>query len=264
LLILLFVWIIFRKMKKISLCFAVAIAAGVLFLQANNARAQDVGIGISPIRFEELVEPGQRLTLQIKVKNNFPGHQTFYPFLRDLKSENELGIPRLLKPGQEDGSFLASWIRMPEESYQFDSGEEKTITFFVDVPKNAGPGGYYGAVLFGNLAAKLQMEGQERGAGMATSMQTASLLLFRVKGDVLEHAEIREFNTDKDIYGTPYKVDFKLRIENMGNVHIKPHGFIKISNFLGKEIASIPVNEKGGNIMPTSIRSFPDVFWEGE
>jgi hypothetical protein len=90
------------------------------------------------------------------------------------------------------------------------------------------------------------------------------LILLQVKGDIDEIASIREFNSDKDYYSTPYDVNFLVRIENLGNVHVKPRGAIKINNMFGKEVAVIRVNERGGNILPDSVRHFSDINWSGK
>jgi hypothetical protein len=130
------------------------------------------------------------------------------------------------------------------------------------VPVEAGPGGYYGAILFGTSPPKLSLSSADKGAGMAIAQQTGSLVLLQVKGDVYEEARIREFNTDKGIYGTPFDVNFILRVENLGNVHVKPAGLISIKNMFGKEVGQIQVNNTGANVLPKSIRRFGYV-WSG-
>ncbi|MCK5320266.1 hypothetical protein KAJ61_02655 [Candidatus Parcubacteria bacterium] len=250
------------KYKKLLLFLAIFL---FIFIVADKAQAQSsAGIKISPVKTEEMVDPGEVFKSQIKVTNESGETRTFYVYLRDFKSEGESGMAKLVIPGTEEGYYLASWIDVSREGIELSPGQERTVPFTVDVPENIGPGGYFGAIILGTEPPRIHKQNEEKGAGMSIAQQTASLLLLRVRGDVFEEAHIREFNTDKDFYNTPFLVDFLIRIENVGNVHIKPHGAISIKNMFGKEVRILKINEKGGNILPRSIRRFSANIWEGK
>lgn len=246
-------------MKKI---FFFVFSCLIIFSAASAVSAQSLGIKISPTKIEDIVDPGGVYNYSIKITNPSDTSIRLYAYLKDFKASGEGGDPILIAPGSEDGYFLASWIDITGEGIDFKPGEEKKISFTVNVPPETGPGGYYGGVFFGTQAPKLNIESEDKGAGMAISQQTGSLVLLQVKGDALEEASIREFNTDREFYGTPYEVNFTTRIENKGNVHVKPQGQISIENLFGEEVAAIRVNEAGGNILPGQIRRF-DNSWEG-
>ncbi len=252
-------------MKKIVLLVAaILFAAFNFFINTETTHAQgEVGIKISPTRYEELVDPGQVLQREIKVTNAGTVDKQMFVYLRDFKAEDETGEPTLIAPGTEEGAYLASWINITSEAIDFKAGEEKTIPFSISLPATAGPGGYYGAIYLGTEPPRINVNSADKGAGMAIAQQAGSLILLQIKGAADERAEIREFNTDKDLYGTPFDIDFMVRIENLGNVHVKPNALISIKNMLGREVASIRVNEKGGNVLPKSIRRF-DVPWKGK
>lgn len=237
----------------------------LIIFKADKVQAQaGVGIKISPIKIEEMVDPGQTLRAEVSITNESGSAKTFYVYLRDFNSEGESGSARLIEPGTEEGNYLASWIEISKEGIYLEAGAGQAVPFSVQVPAEAGPGGYFGAIVFGTEPPRLQMENEEKGAGMAVAQQAAALVLLRVKGDVYEEAQIMEFNTDKDFYATPFKVDFTVRVENIGNVHIKPYGSISIKNMFGKEVAVVKINEKGGNVLPKSIRNFADNIWQGD
>jgi len=223
-----------------------------------------VGIKISPTKIEDLVEPGETLTKRLKVTNLANKTKTLYAFLKDFKAGDESGRPVLIPPGSEEGPYLANWVDIPTKGFEFAPNEEKVIPFSIQVPENAGPGGHYGGVYFGTEPPRLRVQGKDKGAGMAISQQAGSLILLHVKGDVQEEARVREFTTDKNFYGTPFDVQFTVRVENRGNVHVKPFGAVDITNMFGKEVASIMVNERGGNVLPGSIRKFTRTNWEGD
>ncbi len=232
------------------------------FYNASIVSAQSIGIKISPIILEELVDPGEVISRQLKITNESVTARMFYVYLRDFGAEGEGGQARLLPPGTDYGYTIASWVDITSEGIDFGPYEEKIISYQIRIPEDIGPGGYRGAILMGTEPPRLQIDSEDKGAGMSIAQQAATLILLRVKGDIEESASIREFNSDKDYYSTPFNVDFLIRIENTGNVHVKPHGAIKIKNMFGKEIVVIRVNERGGNILPDSIRHFSDIHWE--
>lgn len=251
-------------MKKYNLlAVSILFFLSLFFVNLNSVSAQNAGIGISPVKIEDIVNPGEVLRAGVTVTNSSDSGTTLYVYLKDFKAEGETGMPKLIAPGSEDGNYLASWIDITDEGISFGPREEKYITFNVNVPENIGPGGYYGAIYFGTKPPKINIEGEEKGAGMAIGQQTGCLLLLQVSGDAHEEAVIREFITGKNFYSTPYDVNFLLRVENLGNVHIKPIGNIKIKNMFGREVHELPVNENGGNVLPNSIRKFSE-NWGGK
>lgn len=254
-------------LKKCKTIFIIAvIMTAILCLNAESVLAQrnGVGIKISPIRIENLVDPGEIMSDYVEVFNESNTRVTYYVYLKDFKAGDETGAPRLIAPGSEDGYFLASWIDITGEGIELGPGESKKVPFTITVPETTGPGGYYGGIYFGTQPPKLDVEGAEKGAGIAIAQQTGCLILLQVKGDALEEARIREFNTAKDLYSTPFDVEFFVRVENLGNVHVKPHGAVTITNMFGKEVAMIRFNEKGGNVLPNSIRKFTKINWKGD
>jgi len=237
--------------------FIFLIACFLLF-SAANVFAQ-TGIKASPLRIEELVEPGQVLTKSVKITNISNSPNIFYVYLMDFKARGEGGEAMLFPAGSEDGPFLASWIDAPKEGINFAPGEEKQIPITFRVPEETGPGGYYGAIVFGPQPPKVD---PEEGAIVALTHQVGVLTLFHVLGDVIEEARIRQFATDKGFYSTPFEVNFLTRVENLSNVHIKPIGVIEIKNTFGRQVAAIPVNQAGANVLPNSIRRFENSWQE--
>lgn len=225
----------------------------LFFLFSSKVCFAQVGIKTSPLRFEEIVEPGQVLTKYIKVTNTANYPQKFYIYPMDFKASGEGGQALLMQAGSEEGPYLSSWINADKNGIDFLPGEEKQIPIVFRVPQNIGPGGYYGAVVIGPQPPKIDPKG---GVVISMTHQVAVLALFHVKGTVKEEARIREFTTDKNFYDSPFNVNFITRIENLGNIHIKPVGVIEIKNFFGKKISTLNVNSTGANVLPNSIRRF--------
>lgn len=244
------------KIKKISFLF---FFWALFFVSAGEINSQEP-IEVSPFRIEEIVEPGQRVTNFINITNASDKPKTFYVFVKDFIAKGERGEVTLIPAGSQEGPFLSGWLEIPSQGISFAPREKKEIPVNFKVPENAGPGGYYGAVVFGPKAPEIK---PGEGSVIVSTYQVGVLVLFRVKGDADEEARVREFVTDKNIYNVPFSVNFMTRVENLGNVHIKPIGSITIENMRGTQVAALSVNNSGANALPDSIRRF-DNKWEGD
>jgi hypothetical protein len=251
------------RLKKIIGFFLFCLLAPVFFALSLPVSAADPGgeaLMISPARLEELVNPGETITRSVKVVNNSTSPKKLFAFLRDFKSEGEEGVAKLIEPGSEEGAYISSWIKISGEGVDFLAGEEKQFDFSIEVPKTAGPGGYYGAIIFGTRGEEVRLDAAEKGAAIAVAQQAGTLILLQIKGEAQEDAMVRDFITDKEIYATPFAVKFTTRIENQGNVHLKPHGTIEVSNLLGDKVITLRVNDNGANILPRSLRKFENTW----
>jgi preprotein translocase subunit SecG len=205
---------------------------------------------------EEIMDPGELTVKQISITNNSDKSETFYLNLMGFEAKGDKGQVRLIEPDASP-SIFSSWVDFPDQGIEVGPGERKEVKYTINIPENAGPGGHYGAILVGNKPAK-DVEGApgDKGAVISVSQQTASLILLHITGDVVENARVKEFFTEKKIYSTPFEINFNTTIENLGNVHIKPIGIIKIKNMAGMEVEEIDFNKTNSNILPGTIREF--------
>lgn len=230
----------------------------MLFVSSVRSAPGETTIKVTPSILEKMVKPGEIYSGQTKIANNSAQEITLYAYLKDFKAaaEDESGRAELIVPGTETGNYISSWIDISIEGITLASGEERSVSYTINIPDNVGPGGYYGAIVFGTQAPKIRPGEAETGAAIGIAQQAASLLLLQVEGIADERADIREFKTDKQFYSTPFDVKFTTKISNLGNVHVKPRGVIEIKNMLGKKVTTLTVNEDGGNILPKSARIF--------
>ena len=107
-------------LKKLFPCLAVFIIAVCFFFgNINFVTAQGSGIKVSPVKIEDVVDPGQTIVQSIKVTNESASPQTFYVYLRDFKAEGESGSAKLVAPGTEQGYYLSAWIDITKEGTTF-------------------------------------------------------------------------------------------------------------------------------------------------
>lgn len=207
---------------------------------------------IIPPRFELFSNPGETIAEKIRVKNNSDAPVTYTIRVEDFTTSGEEGQV-VLEEDQPDTSFsLARWIEPASKDLILQPNEEKSISFIVNTPRNAEPGGHYASILF--------ISGQDNPAvpgGAAVSQRVGSLVLLRVSGNVTEKALLETFSTDK-YYDKP-PVNFLLRLKNEGNVHLRPQGTIVITDMFGKKVDEVPLDSR--NVLPGAIRKM-ETKWE--
>lgn len=213
------------------------------------------GITVKPPIIEDRAEPGQVFNFSIKVTNLSDTEQIYYLLAEDVTSLTETGQPVFSDENAGLSAFsLASWIKFNEESITLQPGETREVPFVVEVPSDATPGSHVAGVFFDAEASKL------RGVGSGTSVRVGSIVSLRIAGDVVEEANIRSFSSDRTFYSEP-KVHFSTRVENKGNVLVRPYGLIEITDITGKKVDTLAVNESKRSVFPSSDSLF-EVDWQ--
>jgi hypothetical protein len=240
------------------------LASCFLFPVAVSAADQNsFTLTITPPLFQMTATPGQDWSSAIKVVNNNPYDITVYASVMNFVAQGEGGagkfIPSSSAADIPGGYTLASWFEVPKTPIFIRAEQSVSVPFTLHVPKNAEPGGHYGAILIGT-----EPPPKTSGSSVRVSSQLASLFLVRVNGDVREEGDIRSFSTEKTLYQEPH-ASFALRFENKGNVHLLPQGNITIYNMWGKERGRILINQEAdfGNVLPQTTRKFT-FEWAGE
>jgi hypothetical protein len=245
--------------------FGAAVVAAPLALAATpaptpNAGSPGQGLEISPPVIELSADPGQTVTATIRVRNVTKGELIAKGKADDFGAgTDESGQPKLLL--DETGATrysLKYWVSAVPD-LRLAPQELKATTVNIAVPANAEPGGHFGVVRFTAVPPDLQ------GTGVALSASVGTLILLRVSGSITEKLSMAEFSSWQNLGQGSAKntnffehgpVGFVVRLANDGSVHEKPKGSIDITNVFGKKVASVAVNDKGGNVLPDSKRRF--------
>jgi hypothetical protein len=230
-------------------------------LSCSAAPSDGFSLTVSPALFQLSLTPGESLSSSINVINNNSYAVDLYASSMNFEVKGEDGKGNFIPlSGNATTSYsLASWLTVPKEPIHILAEKTGAIPFTLHIPKDAEPGGHYGAILTGN-----QPNVKTSGNAVKISSSISTLFLVKVTGEMIEKGGIRELSLDKNFYQEP-KVKFTLRFENKGNVHLIPRGEIAIYNMWGKERGKILVNQDSdfGNVLPMSIRKFA-FEWTGE
>lgn len=210
-------------------------------------------ITISPPVIEFDARPGDSIVDVVKLYNETNETKILTATVQTFKALGETGAPAFVSV--EQSTDLATWLKLDQTTITLAPDERKDILFAIDVPEDAEPGGHFAGILWSSGDAP-----ETGGTGVGIVVKTGTLVLVRVAGEISETGRIAGFTADKSSYNY-LPVDFAVRFENKGNVHLKPTGVIEIRNLLGSKVVSIPVNEDLANVLPDSIRKF-DTAWQ--
>lgn len=239
--------------------FAFVMVFGLALTTRAASEATAAGIIISPPLTEKEVAPGTTFTGTIKVTNPNPSTDLKIDVtISDFKASGEDGEQTFVDPISNNTYSLGTWISV-DKTFVLTANEVKEVQYSITVPANAEPGGHYGVIFF---SPSQTQSSSLNGSGVTAIPKVGSLLLLTVPGDVKYAGNIDQFSVSKKLYSDSKSVvDFTTRFQNLGTNHVKPQGNIVITNLMGKEIATLQVNEKMGNVLPDSIRRFKN-SWE--
>jgi len=225
--------------------------------QASNANAAQ-GIEISPALVELNGAAGGTYAINLTVTNVTATDLLYTVSVDDFTAKDETGTPQILLDSTlPESASIRSWVSTPT-FFTLKSRESRTVTAQVTIPANAEPGGHYGVVRFSGQPPEVE----DTGVGLSASAGT--LLLIRVDGDVKEQASLASFftamNGNQSSFFETSPISFVTRINNQGNIHVKPVGSIEVKDAFGSIITTIPLNDERSNVLPDSIRRFDTQF----
>jgi len=229
----------------------------LFFSLSANAQVGGAGVGISPAVIEESLEPGVSKQYDIEVTNLSDNDQTYYLFRKDITGVRPGGVPIFADENTERTGFeLSEWVTLDIEELFVPAKGSKYVSFVLNVPDNASPGSHFGGVFVSVEPPRL------RSTGAAVGSEVANIISIRVAGDAIESAQIRQFSTSKYFYGST-NIKFLVRIENEGNVLVRPSGPLEVHNMFGKRVALLIFNDSLAGVFPKTTRDF-DILWEDE
>jgi len=200
---------------------------------------------ISDPLIEFSLVPGEEIKKIIKITNDTKDQITIRPTTNNFTAKDENGGAKFT----DEKEGLASWIQIDPSLVTLNPGEREEKEFSILVPEDAIPGSHYAAIFWESSASPI-----EGGASLVS--KTGHLILLRVAGQVIEDGKIVQFGLvkDKKMFSS-LPIDFLIRFENLGTVHLKPYGQIQIKNIFGQQSGLVEVNTiTRKNVLTKSIR----------
>ena len=214
---------------------------------------QGYDVTVSPVFFDFSSNPGSQVSDKIRLRNDTSSPITVKLSVQRLTGDINGNFT--LDSNNNDGSL--SWINFSSSIIVTKPLEWTDVPFTINIPKD-GAYGYYFAISFEEVK-----NGQTGKSGAQLTGATAVPILLDVRKEGTKaEAKILEFKTAN--YVNEYlPVDFTVKVENTGNIHVKPHGNIFITSGSAKSLASLDVNPNQGSVLPQSARIFTASWLDG-
>lgn len=227
----------------------------LLLAQISYAQEDESGrldLTVSPPVIELTAKPGEKVVEKFRVRNNLAEPVVLQIDTRRLISDPSEGTPI---PEEEAKAEELSWVTFDRPEFTANPREWQDITFTIDIPESAAYGYYY---VF-RIAPKDDADISSTGASIKGEILIVTLLNV-LKDGALSKTELISFNARNSI-NEYLPVDFSVKLENMGNIHVKPRGNIFVTRGGGDEISILEVNPNIGSILPGGTREF-EASWD--
>ena len=224
------------------------VAALGLSLVANaQTPSSDFSLQVTPSPIVTTLKPGTTTTLELKVRNAGTGTESLKIEPRPFTVDNETGEVKLDDTASPE---IASWVSYSSPKFTIKPGEWFTQKVTIALPKDTGFS-YSLALVISRTNNPSTIEGSRLIKG---SLAVFTLINVDRPG-ATRKLEVEKFSTSAGVYEyLPATVDIKFK--NSGNTIVQPYGNVFIQQGSGDKtpIATLPVNNKGGYILPSNKR----------
>jgi len=229
-----------------------------LFTGNTLVYAQDnAGITLVPATIEKPANPGDVLNEILKVTNESSVDREYFVYKKNIKGVETGGVPVFAtEDSEKTGYEITEWIEIPTEPIKVPANSSVELPIVIRVPDTATPGSHFGGIFVSVEPPRLR----ETGAGVG--FEVVSVISIRINGDVVDTARIRQFSTDKLLYSTK-DVRFTAKIENQGNILIRPRGPLTITSMFGTDPETVLMNASLAGVFPGTMRDI-NVEWTGK
>ncbi len=144
--------------------------------------------------------------------------------------------PYSVKSGNYDADFTATpagadaytWVTFDKKQYRLEPGQNVDISYTINVPADASPGGHYG-VMF----AETQPSGKNK-SNVVANKRVGMVLYTAVKGDYIQAGrEVETIIPSFKLGGIPSAM---MTVENTGNAHFTSRETFRVKNIMGEKV----------------------------
>ncbi|HYM65115.1 MAG TPA: hypothetical protein VES68_01355 [Candidatus Sulfotelmatobacter sp.] len=242
---------------KKTLLLTILLGFLTLFLGLKYALAQQTppnyDVTVSPVFFDLSSNPGDTISDKIRIRNNTTSPLPIKVTVKKLTGDVNGSLT--LRDTSADDSL--SWIKFSQDKIVAKPLEWSDIGFTITIPKEAAYGYYFAISLEQDSTSPLAKTGAK-----ITGAAAVPILLNVRKAGAKAEAKIVSFSTQSPVLEY-LPVNFNVSVENVGNIHILPHGNIFITNGSNKTVATLDVNPTNGTVIPGTKRVFTPSWDDG-
>ena len=238
----------FGKVKKTLALSALLLV--ILGIGVASAQELQRTVTIAYPTLTHKLNPGDSTEGFTKVINQSTSTLTFKLGVQDFVVTDTLGTPNIIPPGTLNNKYsAAAWIGATPETFTLKPGESQKVNYYVQVPKDARPGGHYAAIVYSPIVTEALT-----GSGGTVNSQLGSLFYITINGPINEQVSITKF------FANPFQeygpVNILTQLKNLGDLHTVPKGTITVSGLFFNQTQDLPTH----NIFPEAARDFSNTF----
>lgn len=228
------------------------------FFPSSSLHAQvSAGLTVVPSSIERAADPGTEIREILKITNEGTDEKEYFIYKKNIKGVEGGGVPIFADDeAEKTGYELSEWVEIPTEPIRVPAQSSYDLPLLIKVPSSATPGSHFGGVFVSAEPPKL------RTLGAGVGYEVATIISIRISGDIIDTARIRSFATDKLLY-TSKNVNFETKVENQGNILIRPRGPLTITSMFSSKPEVFTMNDTQAGVFPGTTREF-SYEWRGE
>lgn len=235
----------------------IAVAFSMIFspqVFAQTVKNSANVLKVSPVRSDIEIKAGETKKIQTTVTNLTKVPITVKPVANDFIAGDERGTPAIILDADKFApTHSLKRFMKPLADVAIPAGKAKIVEVLISVPKDAQPGGYFGAVRFAPTSP-------DSGGQVNLSGSVASLLLLTVPGDAVEKLQLTDFTVLQggkagSYFQSSNDLQASVRFENKGGLQMGPFGKISVKE--GDKVvyeADFNSKEPRDMILPDSAR----------
>jgi hypothetical protein len=225
---------------------------GFALVKANAQGLQTQVFTVTPPTVSVSGDPGHYTEGTMGVINDSDAPLVFKAEMKDFIVQDNSGTPEILPANTLMKTYSgAAWMGVSPEVFTIQPKSRQNLNYFIQIPGDARPGGHYAAVVF----TPVPQEDQAENTGSIVNGQIGTLFSIAVNGPIVEKAAVAKFFANGfQEYGP---VNILTQVKNSGDLHIRPQGYITVSDMLGRKTI-VPLKEN--NIFPQAARDYENQF----
>jgi hypothetical protein len=205
---------------------------------------------VSGVIFNPEVNAGEHVSHEITVSQKSTENATdltidLYDWNQTIDGSNIVGEEGSVKTPYSAKSFL----NVTPSSLHLEPGSTKKILVEGDIPADTSPGGRYAIVSIMD-SPKLAGKGEGTAGLVSVVVGYKALIMIKVRGDILQTAEITDLSVEKPI--SPKQQNVTMTLKNTGNFHYKPDIELAIKDKNGNTLANDTLVANSSIIPPFS------------
>lgn len=208
--------------------FVVLVGGNQVFAVAPKTTTNNLNtLKISPIRSDITVAPGATGSVTVRVDNLTSSPMVISPIENDFVAGDEKGTPALILDADKFAPIHSlKRFMVPLQNITIPAKSYKDVKVTINVPGDAKPGGYFGALRFAPVT--------EAGTAQVNlNASAASIILMTVPGDAVEKLSLTDFQIKQGskidtIFQSANDLMVAFRMQNEGSIQEGPFGSITV------------------------------------